>query len=113
LHKLIALISRLPNLSKDEFAEYYEHHHVPLIKKLFPMISQYKRNFLSQDPKVEGNVGPANFDVITEFWFHDDHSLDEFWSKTEDPNVVKLIMEDESHFIDSARTQIYVVKEHE
>ena len=46
MFKVIALLSKKPGLSRDDFIEYYETKHVPLARKLFPKIQKYKRSFL-------------------------------------------------------------------
>ena len=44
--KLIALISKKPSISEQDFKIYYETNHAPLIKSLFPSLSGYTRTYL-------------------------------------------------------------------
>jgi EthD domain len=44
--KVFGYLKRKPGLSPQEFADYYEHNHVPLVlsKAFMPMV--YKRNYI-------------------------------------------------------------------
>jgi len=46
--KVFGYLKRKPGLSPQEFAEYYEHNHVPLVlsKAFMPMV--YKRNYIQR-----------------------------------------------------------------
>jgi len=43
MSRLVALICKKDLISAEEFKEYYENNHVPLIECLFPTLSGYKR----------------------------------------------------------------------
>ena len=111
--KLIALIAKQPQLSKAEFAQYYEAHHAPLVARLLPMIHKYTRSYLPDTPEVPGSEGAANFDVLTELWFTDGTALASFWQTIRTPEVSEAIRADEANFLLSARTQMYEVREEE
>jgi len=109
--KLIALISRQPQLSPEAFREYYEANHAPLVRRLLPMIDRYTRSYLPAEPETPGPDGHANFDVLTELWFESDADLDSFWKRIRQPEVIAAIREDESHFLVGDRTVMYTVDE--
>ena len=111
--KLIALISKQPRLSRDEFRDYYESHHAPLVARLLPMIGRYTRSYLPKEGELVDKVGEANFDVLTELWFRDRAALDTFWSRIREPDVVAQIRADEANFLLSERTLMYEVVEHQ
>jgi EthD domain len=55
--KVFGYLTRKPGLSPQEFADYYEHNHVPLVlsKAFMPMV--YKRNYIQRgDAFVNGQV---------------------------------------------------------
>ena len=111
--KLIALISAKPDISREDFIEYYESCHAPLIKKLLPMISEYRRNFVRREGA--GSIGaPApGLDVVTELCFEDQAALDAFWSRVQEPEVLAQIFADEANFLNSERTEMFRVDVHE
>jgi uncharacterized protein (TIGR02118 family) len=111
--KLIALISKQPQLSAEEFRDYYEANHAPLVSRLLPMIDRYTRSYLPAEPETPGREGHANFDVLTELWFESDADLEAFWKRIREPEVIAAIREDESHFLISDRTVMYTVDEAE
>jgi hypothetical protein len=45
--KLIALIKAKPGLSREQFIDYYESNHAPLVRRLLPMIGAYRRNYVT------------------------------------------------------------------
>ncbi len=109
--KLIALISKQPHLSNEEFRSYYETHHAPLISRLAPMMARYTRSYLPETPDVPGDRGDANFDVLTEIWLEDESQLSAFWSRLREPEISRAIRADEANFLLSERTQMYRVDE--
>ena len=109
--KLIALIQKLPHLSRPEFAAYYEANHAPLVARLLPMISHYARSYLPDEPAVVGKGEKPAFDVLTELWFKNDADLAAFWERIRQPDVMAAIREDETHFLISDATVMYQVDE--
>jgi len=109
--KLIALIRKQPQLSRAEFAAYYEANHAPLVARLLPMVSRYARNYLPDEPAVVGKGEKPAFDVLTELWFENDADLAAFWERIREPDVMAAIREDETHFLISDATVMYQVDE--
>ena len=109
--KLIALISKQPQLSPEAFQEYYEAKHAPLIRRLLPTIARYTRSYLPAEPESPKRTGLANFDVLTELWFDTDSDLEAFWKRINEPEVIAAIRMDEAHFLISDRTVMYRVDE--
>lgn len=110
MHKIIALISAKPEISRDDFIDYYESNHAPLIKSLLPMITEYRRNYLFND-LVPYSTHEPDFDVLTELLFNSDETLAAFWERLRDPEVRKRIHEDEQHFLQSDKTRMIGVDE--
>jgi hypothetical protein len=102
--KLVVLISKRPEISRDDFIAYYEANHAPLAKRLLPMIGRYTRSFL---PEGHG----ADFDVVTEIWFADDAAYAEFRTRMADPVIIAAIRADEANFLLSDRVRSWLVLE--
>lgn len=102
MFKVISLLAKRSDLSKEAFIAYYEAYHAPLIRKLFPWIVDYRRNFIDLRGAIfGGQAGPPDFDVVTEIWFADRAK----------PGVGDAIAADESNFMDSSRTRFFIVDE--
>jgi hypothetical protein len=46
--KVFGYLKRKPGQSLQEFADYYEHNHVPLVLSKAPMPLVYKRNYIQR-----------------------------------------------------------------
>jgi uncharacterized protein (TIGR02118 family) len=105
--KVFGYLKRKPGLSQQEFADYYEHNHVPLVlsKAFMPMV--YKRNYIQRGDafNIEGNE--ISFDCMTELVFADRDDLSAWMASL----GVDEIARDEENFIDRAATRAYVVDE--
>src|SRR3546814_15184853 len=74
--KLVALLKAKEGLSQEEFENYYEKYHVPLVLKHLPQIAHYRRNYVVPDTllrpqHMSSEAPPPEFNVITEAWFED------------------------------------------
>jgi uncharacterized protein (TIGR02118 family) len=105
--KVFGYLKRKPGLSPQQFADYYEHNHVPLVlsKAFMPMV--YKRNYIQRGDalNIEGNE--IGFDCMTELVFADRDDLSAWMASL----AVDEIARDEENFIDRAATRAYVVDE--
>jgi uncharacterized protein (TIGR02118 family) len=105
--KVFGYLKRKPGLSPQEFADYYEDNHVPLVlsKAFMPMV--YKRNYIQRGDtfNIEGNE--ISFDCMTELIFADRDDLSAWMASL----GVDEIARDEENFIDRAATRAYVVDE--
>jgi hypothetical protein len=103
----IALLKAREGLTRDEFIDYYENHHVPLILSLAPAPDYYGRNYL---PVPEQRRFPADFDVMTHMKFPDEAAYRSWlgFVLAEGSGVA----EDEARFLDRSRTRSWIVEEH-
>jgi uncharacterized protein (TIGR02118 family) len=114
MFKAIALLTCKPGMPSHEFQHYYEHHHAPLIRSLFPWIVEYRRNYIN----VEGAIVFANaklpdFDVITELWFENRAGYDRMLAEHENPEVSGAIARDEENCFDRSKIRFFAVEEAE
>jgi SnoaL-like domain/EthD domain len=108
--KVVALMKRKPELSRNEFIAYYETRHVPLIQRLLPEIIDYRRNYVDTSVTVPFAAVP-DFDVISEIWFKDRASYNSFLTRCADPELAALVAEDEEHVFDRSATRLFAVEE--
>lgn len=73
IYKILLFMKRRPGMTREEFREYYENHHVPLALKYASGLKQYVRRYLEPKPRLEtGDGEDLGYDVITELWFDDE-----------------------------------------
>lgn len=102
----IALLKARDGLNREDFIDYYENHHVPLILSLAPAPAYYVRNYL---PEAGERAFEADFDVMTHMKFE---------SPADRQRWLALVLaegsgvaEDEARFLDRSRTRAWVVEE--
>lgn len=113
--KMVTLIPRKPGMSRQEFIDYYENHHVPLALSLFPQIRKCVRNYPCSDNfhYVGSTASPVvPFDAVTEHCFADQASYDEMMAQfASDPEKFRQISEDEDKFCDKEHMIMFMVDE--
>jgi uncharacterized protein (TIGR02118 family) len=110
--KAMAVMAKKPGLSKAEFIDYYENHHVPLIRSMFD-IAEYRRSYVDLTGAIlSPGVATPDFDVVTELWFNSRAAYEAMLAGPEDPEITKRIADDEAHFLDRAKTRFFIVDEH-
>ncbi|RSM76968.1 EthD family reductase [Kibdelosporangium aridum] len=100
--KVLAFLARKPGLTMDEFVDYYENHHVPLIVSQGHGLLGYKRNYIRD--------GADGVDVVSEFYFANEGSYRSWAAAMYSPETG--VADDEANFLDRSKTRSYVVEEH-
>lgn len=112
--KIIALLKRKPGLTMDAFIEYYENKHAPLVLKIAPFITDYRRNYARGGSALGSLDGAASdCDVITEAWFATREDFEKFNTEALKPENREAIIRDELNFIDRDSMRLFVVEERE
>ena len=113
MFKKIAFLCKKDGLSVQEFIDYYENHHVPLICRLAPVPAVYKRRYLMRGHQLNHQEdGPFVCDVVTELGFSDADAFRAWIARLSEPGVGEQVAVDEARFLDRARTRSFVVEEH-
>jgi uncharacterized protein (TIGR02118 family) len=102
MYKMMILLKRKPNMSMQDFIDYYETRHAPLSRKLLPEIREYRRNYVL-------NIGPRsngpnpNFDVATEMYFDSAAAAQGMYERLQnDPGLSRRFREDEAQLFDTS-----------
>lgn len=106
--KVFAYLTKRKGLGTQEFIDYYENHHVPLVLSLVsapPLV--YKRNYLLRGDEFNREDDTIDFDVITELVFPDRAGFVNWIEKLS----VHAVGTDEEKFLDRSRTRAYVIEE--
>jgi hypothetical protein len=109
--KIIAFLTKRQDVETRAFIEYYENHHVPLIRSLAPTPILYKRNYLMRGDESNVEDDAFAFDVVTEVGFPD-RAAYRAWLGHLSAAGSGVVGDDEERFLDRSRTRAYVVEEH-
>ena len=110
MFKVFGFLTKKDGLRTQEFIDYYESKHVPLICSLAPVPTVYKRRYLVGE-RLTAEGGEVDFDVMTELVFADRRGFDIWMAELAKPGVGARIVEDEEKFLNRARTRAYVIEE--
>jgi EthD domain len=109
--KIVALIKRRPDLTLEEFCEYYEQRHAPLFRRVIPpevanAIIHYVQNHAV---RLGARAADPPYDCVTEIGF-DDASGMELWSRWYLGDDGKVLRDDEEHFMDPRQRVVIVTQ---
>lgn len=107
MYKVFAYLTRRPGTTREEFIDYYENHHVPLVLSLASMPRVYKRNYVIRGGAAGPGAPAIDFDVVTEMAWDSRAGFEE-WIALQG---VPAIAEDEAKFLDRSKTQAHVIDE--
>ena len=117
--KVVTLINRKPGLSLDQFIDYYENTHVPLVNFLMPFMVDYRRSYVREmllyvreTALAAAAANPLDFDVMTEAWFANRDCFDSFMAALSEPVANARVVADEEKFMDRSRLRVFLVEEH-
>jgi uncharacterized protein (TIGR02118 family) len=96
--KLISYLSAKPGLTREAFIDHYENRHVPLVRKLLPMIGAYRRSYLDMT-LLPFSAATPEYDVVTEMVFDDEKALAAYWHAVSEADVLQEIRADLALFV--------------
>lgn len=102
--KFMVFIVRRPDMTDDEFEDYFREVHAPLVEAL-PGLVGYTQNVVRVDRQASD--GFAVCDAIAELWFDDREALERAWATPEG----QAISADNANFIDLELSAWTVVDE--
>ena len=114
------LIKKRPDMSREEFIDYYNNKHVPLMHRLLSRgAAIHRRNFVI--PNI-ADIGSADnldvaaqndYDVICEVFYEDRETAESVMRDFQDPEIRRLTEEDEAKFQLRGSIKRYIVEVHE
>ncbi len=117
--KFVMCLHRHPSLSRAEFQDYWKNKHAPLFQS-FVEVHHAKRYV--QDHTIDTPMNQflresrgmiEEFDGVAEVWFESEQAFVEAMSSPEGETLGAILSEDESKFIDHARSSAFLATEHE
>ncbi len=124
MFKLVVTIKKNPDLSREEFIDYYNKRHLPFMARLIRLegggMKVHRRNFVvSGDPFEDVitddrmAVNKRDFDAMTEVIFDRREDAVELFGAYFQPKILEEIQKDEANFIQLDSVRFYVVEVHE
>lgn len=108
--RVIALLAKRPDISREEFMTYYREKHSVLIRSIADEICAYERNFVIHDEVLRGpNAPELDFDVITTIDYPDEESYQRALAKQQSPEGSRAIAEDEENLFDRSKLRYFRV----
>lgn len=115
--KLVYCVTRRDDVPPEEFYRYWLEEHGPKVRSVAKAIGAVKyiqsHTVLPEQNRAlqEGRGLEPPYDGITEVWF-DDAGPDPATTAEERRAAARMLMEDESTFIDFSRSRVFMTEEH-
>lgn len=111
--KILLFMKRRPDISVEQFRDYYETRHAPLAEKYSSGVSRYIRRYIDPQRHPETGEWTDGPDVITELWFEDENVYRETLAYVTSSLMPGEIVEDEKNLFDRSSFRIATVVERE
>ncbi|ADP83332.1 EthD domain-containing protein [Pseudofrankia inefficax] len=107
--KIVALIKRRPDLTREQFRDYYEHRHAPLFHRVIPDEVATAIVHYVQNHAVTLGRGSTDtlYDCVTEIGFVDRDQL-AVWNRWYLGDDGKVLRDDEENFMDKDKRIVIV-----
>ncbi|MEO0476906.1 MAG: EthD domain-containing protein [Planctomycetota bacterium] len=115
--KLIMCLHRKAGISREQFQNYWQNNHGPFFMKNAAVMrcKKYVQSHTLDSPLNEGMQQSrgmqAAFDGVAECWFESEADLMEAMGTAEFAELGQALLDDESTFIDHARSSAFIVRE--
>ena len=117
--KQVVFLRKRPDISMDEFLDYYENQHSQLAKKLgakpsLPNAQRYVRRYITPEKNpLTGEVIDCGYDCIMEIWWNSRADFEAAMRGLADPAMLEIRMEDERKLFASNSNPVCTVEEHD
>ncbi len=110
--KIVMLLRKRADLTREQFIDYYDNHHVHFMHDMLGTgAAVHRRNFV-----VPGTASPPDArdcDVICELFYEDAATAAKTMQALQDPEIRRRMQEDEDRFIERGSIRRFVVEVHE
>jgi uncharacterized protein (TIGR02118 family) len=104
--KVISVVHKKPDISKEDFYRYWKDVHGPLVAQALPRMKKYVQNHLIQVPGFE-----YEGDGLIETWYDDVNAFQEDMAFTRKPEA-KSLGADGGKILEIGKLKIWIVEEH-
>lgn len=116
--KLIYCLRRQPQLTREQFQDYWLNTHGPLVRGHADVLNirRYVQLHTAAHPLNDtlqsGRGAPEAYDGIAEIWFDDVDAITAPGTTPEGKAALREVRADEGKFIDAARSPVFMGTEH-
>lgn len=117
--KFVMCLTRHPDLTREEFLNYWKNKHGPFFMQNADAMGarKYVQSHTLDTPLNEGLRGSRGmlpeYDGVAEVWFDSEQALMAGMSSPEGQQLGAALLEDEKNFIDHSKSCAFIVEEHE
>jgi hypothetical protein len=117
--KQVVFLRKRPDISMDEFLDYYENQHSQLSKKMgakpsLPNAQRYVRRYITPEKNpLTGEVIDCGYDCIMEIWWNSRKDFEAAMKGLSDPAMLEIRMADERKLFASNNNPVCTVEEHD
>ena len=115
--KFIMCITRHPDMTREDFKDYWMNKHGPFFMKNAGAMraKKYVQSHTIDTPLNEGLRSSRGmlpeYDGVAEVWFESEEDMMEAMSSPQGQKLSAALLEDEGNFIDHAKSSAFIVKE--
>lgn len=114
MFKQLCFLTRRPDMSMDEFKDYYEKAHAPLLAPMMPQALRYVRRFVQPEPSiVTGAPSAVPFDCLMELWWNSRGDFEACMASLGEGDAFQRIYEDEEKIFASHQNPTCSIEEHD
>ena len=110
---VFGFVTKRDDLTSDEFVDYYENHHVPLILSLAPAPVVYKRHYVCHGDDLNIADSSFDFDAMTEMQFPSRAEFAAWITAVTSGSAGERVAADEARFVERSKTRAGVFAQHE
>ena len=117
--KLIMCLCRRADITREQFQDYWLNKHGPFFQENAAVMrsKRYVQSHTIDTPLNEGMRSSRGmlpeFDGVAEVWFDSEEDLMEAMGSPEMEKLGAALLQDESNFVDHAKSTAFIVREHE
>lgn len=117
MFKQLCFFRKRPDMTMDEFMDYYENQHSQLAKKAglkpaLPNAQRYVRRYLKPEKNpVTGQVIDPGYDCLMEIWWNSREDYERSFAIISDPERLPAVMADEARLFASHNNPVCSVIE--
>lgn len=115
--KFVMCLTRHPDMSREQFMDYWQNEHAPFFMKNAATM-RAKKYVQSQTIDTPLNAGlresrgmQPEYDGVAEVWFDSEQDLMEAMSSPAGQELGAALAKDESNFIDHSKSAAFIVRE--
>lgn len=112
MFKQVCLLTRRPGMSMEEFVDYYENRHAPLLAPMMPQARRYVRRFVQPEGGMAfGELPQVPFDCLMELWWESRDEFEACMAALGEGDAFQKIYEDEEKIFASHSNPSFSVEE--